>query len=410
MKSVDAFNFMDGATLENPYEFYQAAIAQAPVYHVPDTDIFLVTRHDLICRAARDTVTFSSKWGHKMRGDALLDPDVKAEMAKGWLHCDTLITNDPPSHTRFRSLVNAAFSRPRVQAIEATIAEAVNRAVDALLDKGEVEFINDFAAPIPLSVIAGILGCPFEMQSTFKRWSDAVMLLLGGFGSKEQNISAAQAFVEFQHYFKGLIDQRRVDASFSDLTCSLVHARVAGERPLDDRELLNVLEALLVAGNETTTAMFGHGMKLLVEHPDVLGRVKNDPALIPTMIEEVLRYSSPASGLWRVVTRDTELGGVAIPEGAMLHLRYAAANRDPEVFENPDQFDIDRPNLQKHLAFGHGSHFCIGNMLARKELVVGFGILLERVKRFEFIPGKNDFRHNPSLLARGLEELHIRVE
>jgi cytochrome P450 len=207
---------------------------------------------------------------------------------------------------------------------------------------------------------------------------------------------------------KARIDARREHRT-EDLLSDLVHATVEGERPLDDAELLSVLQQLMVAGNETTTSTLAGGVLLFIQNPGEEAKVRADPSLIPNMVEEMLRLESPSAGLWRIVKRDTELGGVAVPGNSMMMLRYAAANRDPAKFEDPDRFDAARKNARSHLAFGRGIHMCVGNMLSRKELAVAFGVLLQKVKSFELAPGA-EIVHTPNMLLRGLRRLDVVVE
>ncbi len=181
-----------------------------------------------------------------------------------------------------------------------------------------------------------------------------------------------------------------------------------GEQPLDDAEILSILQQLMVAGNETTTSTLAGGVLLLIQNPDQEAKVRADPTLIPNMVEEMLRLESPTAGLWRVVKKDADLGGVTVPGGSMMMLRFAAANRDPAKFENPDSFDAARKNARSHLAFGRGIHMCVGNMLSRKELAVAFNVLFEKIARFELAPDA-DLSHVPNMLLRGLRRLDVIV-
>ena len=216
---------------------------------------------------------------------------------------------------------------------------------------------------------------------------------------------SAQLILEFQHYFAARLEERRAEPQ-DDILSDLVHATVEDERSLDVAESLSILQQLLVAGNETTSAAITEGVWLLLQHPEQLALVREDPARIPNLVEEVLRLSSPTSNMWRVCTKDTEIEGVEIPAGAICMVRYAAANRDPRKFPDPDRFDITRANAEEHLAFGLGIHFCIGAQLARKEMVVGFRTLLERLDDVRLAPGATP-EHAPNVLLRGLTGLPI---
>jgi cytochrome P450 len=404
---LDSMTLFAPEVLENPFPYYQAAIAERPVMTLPGTNITLVTSYDLLAEATGRTQAFSNDFSDLLAGQRSADPDVTAILETGWPQRNTLLTADPPVHTRFRKLVNLAFSMKRVDAIEADIRAIAERLVDAFPDKGKIDFVHDFAIPLPVAVIAGQIGIRDDVM-TVKRWSDAFADRLGGMISRDRELECAREVVEFQHAMKAQIDARRA-APTEDLLSDLVHATIEGEQPLDDAEILSILQQLMVAGNETTTSTLAGGVLLLIENPAEEAKVRADRGLIPNMVEEMLRLESPTAGLWRVVKEDADLGGVAIPAGSMMMLRFAAANRDPAKFENPDAFDVTRKNARSHLAFGRGIHMCVGNMLSRKELAVAFDVLLERVRRFELAPGA-DLGHVPNMLLRGLRRLDISVE
>jgi cytochrome P450 len=407
-KPLDQVNFFDPELLEDPFDFYQAAIAQAPVFHLPGTNIYLVLSYDLVMEATGRVEDFSNNFGALLAGKRSEDPELKAILDQGWPQRDTLLTADPPAHTRFRKLVSLAFSMKRVDAMEPYIRSIASDLIDGFAAKSACEFVRDFAVPLPVAVIAEQIGMTRADTPTVKRWSDAFADRLGGLASKERELECAREVVEFQHFMKGKLDERRANPT-DDLLSDLVNARVEDERPLDDAELLSILQQLMVAGNETTTSTLAGGLLLLIQNPEQMAKVRTDPSLIPNMVEEMLRLESPTAGLWRVVRRDTELGGVAIPAGSMLMLRFAAANRDPSKFEVPDAFDVARRNANRHMAFGRGIHVCIGNMLARKELTVDFQELLARLEGIRLDDG-NDLRHVPNMLLRGLSRLAIRFE
>ncbi|RMF11418.1 MAG: cytochrome P450 [Alphaproteobacteria bacterium] len=407
-ETLKDFNFFDPNIIEDPYGFFEIARREAPVYRLPDTDMFLVTRYDLVLEAVKRPEDFSNKFSRLLEGKQADDPEVRAILEEGWPQVDTLLTNDPPEHKRFRALVNKAFTAKRVDQMEGYITEVVDRLIDSMVDKGECDFVADFAVPLPVTVIADQLGVPREDIPLVKEWSDAFADRLGGMISRERELETARQVVDFQKYMCETIKDRRANPK-DDIVSDLVHAREEGERSLDDTELLNVIQQLLVAGNETTTNALAGGMLLLLRHPDQMERLREKPDFIANMVEEVLRMESPTAGMWRIVTRDTTLGGVPIPAGAKLFLRFDAANRDPEKFEDGERFNIERRNAKTHLAFGQGIHFCVGAMLARKEMNVAFRQLLSRLKSITLQPGRNDFLHHPNIMLRGLKHLYIQV-
>lgn len=400
--------FFDPETIENPFDWYARALAEGPVAKVAGGTVKMVLSHALVSDAAGRPQDFSSDFGAMMRGNAGTDPEIAAIEAQGWPTVDTMLTADPPVHTRFRKLVNLAFSMQRVNALESDIRGIVDRLIDRIMAGETVEFVHDFAVPLPVEVIAGQIGMANDAVKV-KHWSDAFADRLGGMASREREIEAAQSILDYQRFAKEQIDARRNGAGPDDLLSAIVNAQVEGERPLDDAEVMSVLQQLMVAGNETTTSTLASGLLLLIRNPDQMAKVRADPALIPNMVEEMLRLLSPVGGLWRVALHDTMLGDVPVARGEMLMLRFAAANRDPAVYPDPDRFDVERKNARTHLAFGRGIHMCVGNMLARKELAVAFERLLARADRFELPEGLNDFRHVPNKLLRGLAALHVRA-
>lgn len=410
MSRLAEFSLLDPAVAEDPFPSYAALRREAPVYEVPGLGFFLVSRHALVTEALRRPEIFSSRFAAAMQArTGGVRPALASIVAQGYPPVDTLLTNDPPSHARYRALVTKAFSARRVRTMEDAIRGLAAQLVDGFAGEGAVELVERYAVPLPLTVIADQLGVPRADLARFKQWSDDSVAPLGQMISPERELACARSIVELQHYFAAIAEERRA-APRDDLLSDLVHATVDGERPLDTAELLSVLQQLLVAGNETTTNLIAAATKLLIEHPEQQERLRRQPQLVANAVEEALRLESPVQGMWRVVAQDTELGGVAIPKGAFVMLRYAAANRDEAVFEDPDRFDVARENARDHLAFGMGIHFCVGAALARTEAAAALATLLERSRSLRFAPGRNDFAHHPSILLRGLRALWIQIE
>ncbi len=393
-------SFLDPEVMQNPFPLYQWAHANAPVLEMPGTGIKVVMRYDLCAEATGRVEEFSNNFTGTLTGSLAEDPEVSAILAKGWPQVDTLLTADPPVHTRFRKLVNLAFSGPRVNALEDGIRAKVNRLIDGFIDRGECEFVADFAVGLPVQVICEQLGFDLSEQASVKRWSDAFADRLGRMIPREREIECAHEVVEFQHAVKAKIDARRASPT-DDLLSDIVHARIEGERPLDDGEILSVAQQLMVAGNETTTHALAGGIVHLAQNPDQADRVRADPGLLGNMVEEVLRLETPTAAMWRVVKKDCTLGGHAFAAGSMVMLRYAAANRDPEKYPDPDRFDVGRANARTHLAFGRGIHMCVGNMLSRKEMTVAFGEVLRRMADIRVKEGAK-LEVAPNILLRGL--------
>jgi len=402
MKAVAHFNPMAPETVEDPYEFYTALREQAPVYEVPGLGLYIVSRYDDVLQVVRNPKLFSSKSGPAAMPPA---PEVVEIVRTGYVPVDTLLTNDPPAHARYRSLVNHAFTPSRVARLEPYMRALAHELIDTFAARGRVELVREFAVPFPLTIIADQLGVPRADMPAFKRWSDDSVAPLGGMISHQRQLECARSLVEFQRYFEEKVAALRGHPR-DDMLSALVEARLEGGEPLNLAELLSILQQILVAGNETTTNLIASAMMLLLRHPDQLALVVADPSLVPNMIEEALRLESPATAMFRMATEETELAGVRIPKGARLVVHYAAANRDQRQFPDPDRFDVRRENARTHLAFGFGQHYCIGAGLARKEGAVAFEALLSRLGDLRFAAG-NDFTHHPSFILRGLKELHV---
>ncbi|WP_235535739.1 cytochrome P450 [Sphingopyxis sp. Root1497] len=410
MNDIAAGSFFEPQVIADPFDYYRAWMPKSPVVQLSE-GMFLVLSYDLCSQATGDVETFSNNFQGTLSGAMAEDGDVAAILAEGWPQVDTLLTADPPTHTRFRKLVNLAFSMKRVAAIEENMRGVVIDLIDKMAAKGEADFVRDFGIPLPVAMIASQIGMTNDDLDKVKRWSDAFVDRLGRMIPKDRELECAREVVEFQHFVKAKIDERRANRT-DDLLSDLVYAEVDGERPLEDAEILSIMQQLMVAGNETTTSALAGGLLQLIENPDQMAKAVaavdagNERAIL-NLVEEVLRTESPTAGMWRMVLKDTELGGVAIPKGAMVQLRYAAANRDPAKYPDPDRFDLERTNARSHLAFGKGIHMCVGNMLSRKEMAVAYTELLKRLTDFRVADGHQP-SWPPNMLLRGLTTLPIR--
>jgi cytochrome P450 len=403
----------DPAVLESPWEYYRQLRREAPVFRDPFTGIFHVASYELVLEALRDPETWSNRFAPAMGGGAAAelagDPELAAMAQKSYPAVDTMLTADPPEHKRFRGLVNKAFTPRRVDGLEPGIATLADALIDGFEADGRFEVLSQFSVLLPLSVIADQLGVPRADLPKFKRWTDGFTAQLSGLAQGEHMREAVRRIFEFQQYFAARVEQARENPR-EDIISDLVRARLEGERPLDMPETLSILQQLLVAGNDTTASAIAEGLLLFVRNPAELARLRDDPSWLPNCVEEVLRLATPTTSMWRKAKRDARLGGVAVPAGSMLLLRFASANRDEARFPDPDRFDVRRANAAEHLAFGHGIHFCLGAMLARREMLVAFRALLARLDGFRLAPGHGEPRHKPSVLLRGLAELHLEFE
>jgi cytochrome P450 len=408
------FNPFDPETMQCPFPEYAKMRADAPVLHVESLNMFLVTRHDLVGEVARDATTFAQFRGSSMP----LPSDDLARLAaaqrEGYPRVPTMFNADPPAHTRYRRLVSKAFTVKAINDLEPAVRAITTTLIDAWIDMGHIEFVGQFAAPLPMEVIAKALGVPDDRLADFKRWSDDTVVGFGANPPLDVMIEAAHGVNDFQRYFAAELEQRR-DHPQDDLLTRLVEARiddddpdVVDKRPLDIPEMLSLILQMLVGGNETTTKLLAEMMRLLGEHPEHWDAVRQDPAAIPGIVEETLRLSSPGQAMFRTATRDVDLGGVRIPEGGRVVIVFASANRDEQLFVEPDEFDPKRANIGDHVAFGKGTHYCLGANLTRLEVRVALEELARRIASFS-LSDSNDYAYNPSFMLRGLIKLDLDI-
>ena len=406
---LQSLDFFDPATLSEPFAAFDVARQHAPVYKVPGQDMTFVLNYDLVKEALMQPLLFSSKNDEALLGTSIHVPECAEIYKKGWPQLPTLLTNDPPEHTRFRKLVNRAFTAPRVDQMEAHIVGVVDGIIDNFIDDGQIDYVKHFAVPLPCIIIAQQLGIDEADIPKVKAWSDAFIELIGSDLSVEEQVVRANMVVEFQLYMmERLLDRKKNPRD--DMLTDLVQATVDDERPLSDAEILCVAQQILVAGNATTTHMLAGGLLTLMQNPDQMAKVRGDENLIPALVEELVRRQSPTKRMWRKAVEDTELNGVAIPKNSMLLLMFSAANRDPKYFPNPNALDVERKYEVPHLAFSRGIHTCIGMMLSRKEQVCAFRQVLRRMDNIRLAEGAETPGYIPSLMFRGLESLPIQFD
>ena len=400
---------MSPEVLACPHEFNQRLRKEAPLYHCPHTGIYFVSDYDTITKIAKDHVTFSNRFALATVGDKEVDPRIKEIQAQGYPPVDTMLTQDPPVHRRYRGMVNQAFTARRVATLEPEIEKVCHKLIDEFIDRGEAEFVVEFCEPVPMIVIAEQLGVPLSDYELFKSWSDAFVAQLSRMATPDEEVDAAKLIVAYQHYFAARIEERRKDPH-DDIISDIVHAKFEDERPLDVPEMLSIIQQLLVAGNETTTNAIAECVLMWIKYPDQFAKLKANRDLVPNLVEEILRLSTPTANMWRVVTSDTEIQGTPIPAGSMVQIRFSSANRDEQKFPNPHQFDVERDNARSNIAFGYGVHMCIGASLARKEMDVAFRVLLERFDEFELACDESELSYAPNVLLRGLSRLPVRFK
>ena len=308
---------------------------------------------------------------------------------------------DPPDHTRLRALVQQAFTPRLVETMRSRIQSLADELLDTAARRGGMDLIRDYALPVPITVIAEILGVPARDRGRFHKWSKAVVSL----DSVNGGLIALPSVWMFLRYLRRFFRMRRADPG-EDLTSALLQAEESGDT-LSEDELLAMVFLLLVAGHETTVNLIGSGTLALLEHPDSMEKLRRDPPLIKSAVEELLRYTTPVFlSTERFAREDVTIRGVVIPRGALTFGVIGSANRDESVFDRPDELDLARPN-NRHLSFGQGSHYCLGAPLARLEAQIGIGTLLARTPALRLKVPPQSLRWRPSLILRGLESLPV---
>lgn len=398
--------FFDPATISCPYPFYAELHEHDPVHRMEDEDVFLVTRYEDCLEVLGRPEVFSNKAGPGLRQQELMSPPPSRARSE-YRVVRTLLTNDAPSHTRFRKLVAKAFGARRINALEPAIRAEAHELVDSFADAGEIDFVTAFAQPLPLVVIADFLGVPRSDLKVFRRWSDDAAEVLGGQLTPERSRECHDSLGELLRYFADQIEQRRHEPA-GDFLTSLIDARIDGETPLSTEEMLSLAYVTLVAGNETTANLLASMMLLLLRNPGQLDRLRADRSLIPAAVEEALRLEAPVQGSVRVTRQDTEINGRPVPAGSRVLIVAGAANRDAQVYPEPDRFDLDREDARSHLTFGKGIHFCLGAALSRLEGTVALEVLLERLASFE-LPEPFEPAYLDNAVLRGPRALPLRV-
>lgn len=399
----------DPPTLKCPYHYDKSLREQAPVYHDPETGIFIVSTYDLVREAHRKPDVFSNEFGLALGSAREIDPDIQAAMDNTYnIGKGTLLTIDDPEHKLYRDAVKDFFSAGNFAQYEPWIRQRANELVDKLVAKNSCNFIEEFTRPFPLSVIMHVLGIPMDMMEKAFKWTVDNVIVLSQVADKDTLIAAQAGLKEEYDWFVSALDERR-GKPVEDLLGLVANTQYEG-RDLTIEEQLSYCTQFLVAGNETTTATLAESMRQLCMFPEQAAKVRADRSLIPNMVEESLRLASPTSNMWRVTKSDYELGGVNIPAGSMVLLKYFSSNHDENMFDDPMAFDVTRDNAKRHIAFGFGSHVCIGQHLSRLEMIVAWEVLFERLDNFQLAAPGEELEYMPNILLRGLEEIPITYE
>lgn len=388
---------------EDPYPFYTKARQEEPITFCPELDAWIVTRYKDIQHILLQPATFSSS--NTLTSPVTFSPRVLEELVKGYLPVPIVLNTDGADHTRFRQPLMKAFAPARIRALEPFVYEVANRLVETFITNQRVEIISQYAYPLALEVVLSLLGIPGQDIEQTRQWSQDWLILMSTQIDEERQVEYARNTVDFQRYLAALVAERR-QVPQNDLISTLLHFHTPGEEPLEENELVIMLQGLILAGHESTTNMIGTGLSLLLEQPEHWAWLCKHPEAIPQVVEEILRFDAPIQMFARTTTRETTIGGVTLPEEASLLLLYGSGNRDEATFANAHEFQPQRPS-NHHLAFGHGVHFCVGAALARLEGRIAFEILCKRFPQLRLVPGQQ-LTHIPTLLFRGYEQLEVQ--
>lgn len=387
----------------NPYPTYAQLRSNAPIHRVPLPDgrgMWLVTRYEDVSAIFRDE-RFVKDWRNAMTPEQLAQVPAIPEVMKPLT--SNMLDTDPPDHERLRALVSKAFTPRLIERMRPRVQEIADTLLDAVRDKGEMDLIDDYAFPLPITVIAELLGVPAEDRDRFREWSNAAV---SGDTTQEYIEKVLLPHMQaFTDYLRAMFDEKRKNPK-DDLISALVQAEEAGDK-LSEDELMAMVFLLLIAGHETTVNLIGNGSLALLQHPDQLRKLREDPALIKPAIEELLRYDGPVeTSTERFAREDIAIGGTVIPRGEMVMVVIASADHDPDRFQDPDALDITRAD-NKHLAFGKGIHFCLGAPLARMEGQIAINTLLRRMPNLRLKYSPESLTWRPGMVLRGLKALPV---
>ena len=396
--SLSLYHLLDPKVLANPYPLYERLRTDAPVHWDPFLHVWVVTRYADVVRVLNE---FSAN--RTPAPDHLAAMGLSALSPIAEVMVKQMLFLDAPAHSRIRSLASQAFTPRRVEALRAHIQQITDRLVDSIVPAGRIDIIADLAEPLPCIVTAEMLGVPTEDYQQLKIWSQDFAEMLGNFQHNPDRAPRIVKTVEAMtaYFSAAMADQRK--SPHSGLLGALMNAEVGGDRLSDDEIIANVI-VTMVGGQETTTNLIGNGMLSLLRHRGELERLRADPSLIPSAVEELLRYESPSQQTARLAPDDLDLGGKTIRKRQAVIAVMGAANRDPNRFPDPDRLDVSRRD-NRHVAFGWGPHFCFGAALARIEGQVAFETLLRRLPDLALAPDPLAWRNNLGL--RGLTALPL---
>jgi cytochrome P450 len=409
--AIPEFDPVDGEHLVDPFPLLADARREAPVFYMPAYDMWCVTRHVDVLSIYRDPITYSNIGSHD-----LLVP-VPEEM---WdrvgpsyvfpLSLGQLNVTDPPQHTRLRKLLQKSFTPRLVRELEPQVNDLANRLIDEFGD-GQIELITAYASPIAIATVADMLGIPADETTRFRSWVDSFFRLTAAtkIDDKAEELQRWTDLIDLEEFTREFIERRRAKPK-DDLTSKLIFSTSEDGSPsLTDEELLANILGFISAASDSTATLITHATYILLTHRSIWYACRADPSQVPRVIEEVMRLMGPVRGLRKTTTREVSLGGVTIPEGATVYVHVGSANRDETVFADPDEFDLSRPNVNEHLGFGIGAHFCIGAPLARLEGRVALERLLARLPGLRLSNPEVELSYSPNMLVPAPRRLDVEL-
>lgn len=403
---VEGFDPLSPEFLRDPVSAIRKAQDTAPVFYHEALKMWVITKHSDICMAARDFQTFSSQ----ALGIVPPPEDMADSAPKGW-EKEAFIAIDPPVHTHARMSVAQYFTPRELDKLAEPTRQIANELIDQFIDHGECDFMHDFAYPLSLRVIMQFLGIPTEHAADYRRWTDDLFSVFTPKSmikpmSDEDRRKHWQGLTECFQFYEELTRDREENPR-GDILTKMLQARDRDGNPAISRPAVVMhINEFVAAGNDTTSNLMAVMLQLLSEHPDQWEELKQTPDLMANAVEEALRIRGTSPGLFRITTKDVEIGGTTIPKGQIVWLLFVGGGLDPDKFDQPEKFDIHRANSKEHLAFGFGRHMCLGNPLARLEARIAMNELFRRIPGIRIVPGQ-DLEYLPTLTVLALKQLRV---
>jgi cytochrome P450 len=415
-RTPSGMTLSDPVIQANPHEFFRSIRERDPVFYDDKLDMYLISRHEDVMTVLRDAETYSCDAGYNAQYAKGFAEEFKEILVRdgGGFFPDAIMT-DPPYHTQVRGLLDKAFTAHRVASLEAAITSLVADLIEQLIDRAEkdgvVEIVTDFAVPLTTAIICEQLGFDRLDADKVQRWSHAVVQQIGRMQDRDQMRENARDICELQNYIIARMKEREAQPR-EDMISDLVHARTQDGTQLTFAEVVSLVRALLIAGNETTAIVLTNLFFILATEPEVselLQKSVNDERFLTRFVDELLRYDPPTVGLMRMTTREVELGGKLLPRQAHLLVLFSSASNDEAEFDNPRIFDIQRKNLGRHVAFGAGGHRCIGAALARMEIKVAAREVTRRLGTIQLAAPRTEIRYVPTVISHAIARLPITL-